>query len=190
VSYVKAFAPWIAFALIPGSVWQWGALAALVISGIGITRQTRSGLPLDAQIIEIGSAAYFAALTVLAFADPHTKLHDYTAALASGALGLIGIVSLAVGKPFTLGVAKQSVPREAWDNPLFLRTNVIITAAWTASFVIGCAVLALLAHSSVALRTTVQVAAFAIPMVFTVRYVASVQARAEAEHMRENPSIA
>lgn len=179
MAYLLAFAPWIAFAVVPGSAWTWAALAALAISVFGVVRQTRAGLPLDAQIIAIGSAVYFAALTVLAFADPHTALHAYTPALASGALGLIGLGSLAVRAPFTLGIAKQETPREAWDHPAFLRVNVVITAVWTASFVIGAVALAFLAHSSVALRVTVQVAAFVVPMVFTGRYVASARARAQ-----------
>ena len=188
MSYLRAFAPWIVFALVPSSAWQWAALFALALSVLGIVRRTRAGLPLDAQIIEIGTAAYFAALTALAFADPHTGLHTYTAALASGALGLIGLVSLAVRRPFTLGVAKQSTPREFWDNPVFLRTNVILTSVWTASFIVGCAALTALAHSSVGLRSGVQAAAFAVPLVFTLRYVAHVQARAKAAGVNLTPA--
>lgn len=188
MSYVRAFAPWIVFAVIPGGLWQWAALIAVIVSVAGVARQSRAGLPLDAQVIEIGSAVYFAALAVLAFADPHTALHSYTASLASGALGLIGAVSLAVRKPFTLGVAKQSVPREAWDHPLFIHVNVVITAVWTASFVVGCIALAVLAHSSVLVRTAVQVAAFAVPLVFTLRYTARAQARADAIRAEQNPS--
>jgi hypothetical protein len=171
VSYLLAFSPWIAFALIPGGDWNWAALAATALSVVGIVSQTRGGLPLDAQIIAIGSAAYFAALTVLAFADPHTTLHAYTAALASGALGLIGLVSLITRRPYTLGLAKLEIPRHEWDNPLFFRVNVIITAIWTASFIIGGTALALLVHDSAAIRSIVQGVAFVIPAAITVRYV-------------------
>jgi hypothetical protein len=188
MSYLRAFAPWIAFAIIPASDWRWAALVALAISVIGVSRQTRAGLPLDAQIIEIGSAVYFVALTALAFADPHTPLHAYTASMASGALGLIAGVSLAVGKPFTLGIAKQSVPREHWDSPLFIRTNMIITAVWTASLIAGCVVLALLAHSPVLTRSSVQVAAFVIPLVFTLRYVARARERGRAAAAMTEPA--
>jgi hypothetical protein len=180
VSYLRSFAPWIVFAIVPASQWKWAALLALVVSIAGMARQVRSGLPFDAQIIEAGSAVYFAALTVLAFANPKTPVHAYTACLASGALALIACASLAIGKPFTLGIARQSVPREAWDNPLFYRVNVVITTAWAASFVIGCIILAFLAHSSVLARSTVQVAAFAIPLVFTIRYVDRARARSRA----------
>ncbi|MEY9891868.1 hypothetical protein ABIA35_009369 [Catenulispora sp. MAP12-49] len=180
MAYLLAFAPWIAFAVVPGGAWAWAALIALAVSAAGVVRQTRAGLPLDAQVIAIGSAVYFAALAVLAFADPHTALHAYTPALASGALALIGIGSLALREPFTLGIAKQEMPREAWDHPEFLRVNVVITAVWTASFAAGAVALAFLAHSPAAPRVTVQVAAFVVPMVFTGRYVAAARARAAA----------
>lgn len=178
MAYLLAFAPWLVFAVIPSGAWAWGAVIALVLALAGIVRQTRGGLPLDAQIIALGTAVYFAALAALAFAEPHSKLHDYTAAMASGALALISVISIAVRKPFTLGIAKQDTPREYWDNPIFLRVNYVITGVWTASFVAGAVALAGLAHSSVTVRTVVQVAAFVIPMVFTVRYVGRVKARA------------
>jgi hypothetical protein len=180
VSYLRPFLPWIVFAAVPASDWKWAALIALAISLAGIVLQTRSGLPPDAQIIEIGSAAYFAAVTVLAFADPRTALHAYIASLAAGALGLIAGFSLAIRRPFTLGIAKQSTPKQYWDNPTFIRVNMVITAAWTASFVISCAVLAALAHSPAPGRTAVQVAAFVLPLAFTLRYAAQARARARA----------
>ncbi|HWG23168.1 hypothetical protein [Actinospica sp.] len=101
--------------------------------------------------------------------------------MASGALGAIALGSLLVRKPFTLGVARQSMPREAWDNPLFLRTNMIISAVWAASFVVACIGLAALAHGSAFGRVVVQAAAFAVPLIFTMRYVDHVRSRARAQ---------
>lgn len=191
MSYLRAFAPWIAFAVIPSAQWKWAALFALVASVVEIVRKTRGGLPLDAQIMELGTSAYFTGLTALAFADPHTTLHAYIPAMASGALGVIATASLLVRKPFTLGVARQSMPREAWDNPLFLRVNMIISAVWAASFVVGCIGLAALAHSSAVGRIVVQTAAFAVPLIFTMRYVDHVRSQARAQDATEaNPAQA
>ena len=119
MAYLLAFAPWLTFAVIPGADWTWAAVIALAVSVVGIVRQTRGGLPLDAQIIAIGSAAYFAGLAALALADPHTALHAYTAAMASGALGLIGAGLPGGPEADTLGIAKQDIPREHWDDPMF-----------------------------------------------------------------------
>ena len=185
MSYLRAFAPWIAFAVVPSSQWKWAALFALVVSIVEIIRKTRGGLPLDAQIMDLGTSAYFIGLTALAFADPHTTLHAYIPAMASGALGVIATSSLLVRKPFTLGIARQSMPREAWDNPLFLRANMVISAAWAASFAAGCAGLAVLAHGSAVGRIVVQTAAFAVPLIFTMRYVEHVRSTARGEQTAE-----
>jgi len=178
MSYLRTFAPWIVYAIIPSAHWNWAALIALVLSIALIAQQTRSGRTLDAQIIELGSAVFFAVITVIAFTAPGSGLHPYTPALSSATLAVIAGISLAVRKPFTLGIAKQTTPREFWDQPLFIRTNVIITAVWTACFAVAAVALSTLAHSGSTTRTIVQVAAFVVPMVFTLRYVAHIQAKA------------
>lgn len=178
MSYLRTFAPWIVYAVIPSAQWQWAALIALLLSVFEVTRQLRAGRTLDALMIEIGSLVFFAALTVLAFADPNTALHPYSPAISSGVLALIALVSLALRKPFTLGIAKQTAPKELWDNPVFIRTAYVLTSVWAASFTIGCLVLTALAHADSTPQTIAQVLAFVIPMVFTIRYVAYIQAKA------------
>lgn len=190
MSYLRAFAPWIAFAIVPAAQWKWAALLALVVSLVDAGRKTRGGLPPDAQIMELGTAVYFAGLTALAFADPSTALHAYVSAMAEGALAVIALGSLAAGRPFTLGIARRSLPREAWDNPLFLRVNVIVSAVWAAAFTVGCLALAVLAHSSAAGRIAVQGAAFAVPLVFTIRYVDRVRSAARAREAAQRTEAA
>ncbi|MEV4239869.1 MULTISPECIES: hypothetical protein [unclassified Nocardia] len=180
MSYLRAFAPWILFAVVPSQYWQWGALAASGVSVLGIAQQIRAGQRMEAMAIDIGSVAFFAALTVIAFTDPNSALHPYTPALSSGVLALVAGVSLAVRTPFTLPIAKQTTPQELWDHPIFIRTAYVITSVWTASFVIGCVALAALAHSASGVRTTVQILAFVLPVVFTIRYVALIRAKANS----------
>jgi uncharacterized membrane protein len=181
--YVRSFLPWIVYAVVPSGSWQWGALAALVVAIASIIVQTKAGRGADAIIIEIGSSVFFAALTVIAFADPDSGLHPYSAALANGTLALIAGISLAIRRPFTFGIAKQTTPREFWDLPEFLKINMIITSVWTASFVVSAIAAALIAHAggNVAAIVTVQVAGLAVPIVFTNRYVAHVQAKVKAQ---------
>ncbi|MEV0182084.1 hypothetical protein AB0I54_22730 [Streptomyces sp. NPDC050625] len=181
MSYLRTFLPWIVFAVLPSGDWQWAALAALVVAVALVAQQVRAGTGFDALIIELGSAFFFAALAVVAFADPHSGVHDYSAALSSGTLAVIAGVSLAIGRPFTLGIAKRTTPPEVWELKPFIRTNVVITAVWTAAFVLTAVVLALVAHAGDAHSTTatvIQIAGFVVPMVFTIRYVAHVQAKA------------
>jgi hypothetical protein len=176
--YLRAFLPWIVYAVVPSGSWQWGALAAFVVAVVLIALQRRAGNPADAVIIETGSAVFFAALAVVAFADPHSGLHPYSAALANGMLAVVALISLAARKPFTLGIAKQSTPREYWDQPAFLQVNMIITSVWTASFAATATTIAIIAgdgHKTATLIT--QIAGIVVPMTFTNRYVAHVRAK-------------
>ncbi|MET7389003.1 hypothetical protein ACFYPT_14735 [Streptomyces sp. NPDC005529] len=181
MSYVRTFLPWIVFAVIPSGQWQWGALAALLVAVAVIAQQRNAGVGFDALIMEAGSAAFFAVLAVVAFADPHSAAHAYSAAVASVTLALIAGVSLLIGKPFTLGIAKRTTPPEVWSLKPFIRVNVVITAVWTAAFAVTAGSLAALAHSGQGHSTTatlVQVLGFVVPVLFTARYVAAAQAKA------------
>ncbi|QKW23884.1 hypothetical protein HUT16_36555 [Kitasatospora sp. NA04385] len=182
MSYLRTFLPWIVFAAVPAEQWQWAALAGLAVAAAVIAQQRRAGAGWDALIIETGSALYFAALAALAFADPHSGLRDYSAALSSAVLALIAGVSLLIGRPFTLGIAKRTTPQEFWTLKPFIRINTVITAVWTAAFAVTAVALAAIAHAGdgrSAAALAVQIAGFAVPMVFTVRYVAVARARAQ-----------
>jgi hypothetical protein len=181
--YVRAFLPWIVFAVFPGGIWQWGALAALLVAAALVGLERREGRTLDGMIIELGSAIFFAVLTVIAFIAPDSGIHPYSAALANGTLTLIAVISLLVRRPFTLGIAKQSTPREYWDLPEFLRINMIITSVWALAFALTATAVALIAHGGsghVLYIVIAQVVGLAAPIIFTNRYVAHVQAKVAA----------
>jgi hypothetical protein len=178
--YLISFAPWIVFAAVPA--WQWAALAALLTSVGLIVRRTRSGDALDAQILEISSGLFFAVVALFAFAEPDSALRHDTGAASSGWFALTAWATIAVRKPFTLGIARRSTPREFWEHPYFYRVNAVITTVWAVCFTLTAAAL-------VAVRGTgggstanivVQVAGIVIPTVFTMRYQAYAKARGAA----------
>jgi phytoene dehydrogenase-like protein len=57
--------------------------------------------------------------------------------LVSGTLAVMAWGSLLAGSPFTHQYARDDWPREYWANPLFLRTNQIVTGVWGAVFVLN-----------------------------------------------------
>ncbi|MGW1740352.1 hypothetical protein ACWCPQ_16245 [Nocardia sp. NPDC001965] len=180
MNFLRAFAPWIVYAAVPSAHWQWAALTAAAIALAELVLRLRARYSVDGLIIEIGSLVYFSALSVLAFTHPDTPLHAYAPALANGALAVIAVASLVLRAPFTLGIAKQSTPRELWEQPLFIRTGYLLTGVWAASFATGCLVLALLAHAGAGVLTGVHLLIFGVPAVFTLWYVARVRSRAAA----------
>ena len=90
-------------------------------------------------------------------------------------MGWIGAtmgLTLAVRRPFTLGIARRKAPREVWNSPHFLRMNTVITAVWAGSFAAAAVAIALCVASGVGTVAPAgcQVLGFVIPAVFTHRY--------------------
>jgi hypothetical protein len=179
MSYLRGFAPWIAFALIGAVSWQWGALLAL-LCGVGLLLLARrSRFTPDSQILEISTVAYFAALTAVAFSVPDSALRHYTGPLAMGWLALTAFGTLAIGTPFTLGIAKRQAPRELWDSPVFKKVNQVLTTVWATAFAVTALTLLVLNLAQLGAVATipVQVAGFIIPASITHGYPQRVRAR-------------
>jgi uncharacterized membrane protein len=173
---LRGFVPWIVFAVVNGFVdWRYGALAALVLSLVFLATGMRGNHRIGEFVIEISTAVFFVVIAIVAFADPASALQHYTAALAMGWLALTSWGSLALGRPFTQGIARGHVPRQYWTSPEFVRTNRVITTAWSVAFTVACVVQALIAaHGGAEIVTIiVQVAGFVVPASFTRRYTAN-----------------
>jgi hypothetical protein len=175
---LRSFLPFIVFAAISGAAWQWAALAAFVV-GIRILMEDRkAGTPADAMILQFSNCAYFLALAAVAFAVPHSDLKHYCGALSMGWIGATMGATLAVRRPFTLGIARRKAPREVWNSPRFLRMNTVITTVWTVSFLVAAVAVAacVAGHAGAVAQIGCQVVGFAVPAVFTHRYPKHVQA--------------
>jgi hypothetical protein len=107
-----AFAPFIAFAIVDrlaGSTYGLiaGAVVALLLLGRDWIIQKRSP-----KILDIGTTLLFCGLTVYFLsAKPTWSVIAVRLCVDIGLL-LIVLISLAVGKPFTLPYAREQVPRE------------------------------------------------------------------------------
>ncbi|HEY0494997.1 MAG TPA: hypothetical protein VGD48_04580 [Kutzneria sp.] len=182
MSYLRGFVPWIAFAVLSSLGWQWGALAGLVLAVALFVDGRRKGTPLDTQVLEISTMAYFAVLTVFALLVPASPVQHFVGAISMAWLALTAWGGLVVRQPFTLGIAKQQTPKELWGHPVFRRINVVITTVWAIAFTLTAAVLTALdlADAGTVASILAQVAGFAIPAIFTVRYPERVRSRQDA----------
>jgi hypothetical protein len=177
LSYLRGFAPWLVFAAVSPVDWRIATLAGLV-TAIAATLYGRRSQPFDALLLDLGAVVFFAALAIVGLADAHSPVAGWAGTLSLGWLAVIAWGSLAVRRPFTLGIARQSAPREMWDNPVFRQVNVTITVAWAVSFTaiaVADAVVRLTHAGTVA--AVVIYAGYLVPIVFTRRYPAIVRAR-------------
>jgi hypothetical protein len=111
-----------------------GLVGALIASALLCLRMLRRGE--SVKILEVGSFVLFgllAAYTLLA--APRWTVATVRLAVDGGLLAIV-LVSLAIGRPFTIQYARERVPEQFWASPIFLTTNRIITVVWGAVFVV------------------------------------------------------
>ncbi|MEU1445398.1 MULTISPECIES: hypothetical protein [Streptomyces] len=175
------FAPWIIFDVVASpSTWKYAALAALIAALVLNVPDLRRG---SFKILEAASLVFFAVLFVLGLAVDRQDLlwlETYAQTLANGVIAVVALGSLAF-TPFTEQYARESVPRQYWDTPLFRRTNRILTAMWGGVFLVT-ALLGLLAlhvrSGSDWLNWVIPIALLVAAIRFTKWYPAHVRARA------------
>jgi hypothetical protein len=179
VNYLRSFIPWLAFAGVSSVGWQWGALAGLLLSVVLLIADRAAGLALGYRVLEYGTIVFFAALVILAFAQPDSGLRAYGSTLSMGWLAAIAWVSIAVRRPFTMAIARRMAPPEVWHTSLFRRINVVLTAAWALSFTLTAAAQALISAYELnpVFSVLIQTAGFLLPARFTATYPERARAR-------------
>ncbi|MEU8137211.1 hypothetical protein [Streptodolium elevatio] len=181
MGYLRSFVPWVAFAAVSTADWRWGAAVGLFAAASSVLRGRRTGESAD--LLTVSTAGFFAVLTAVAFTDPGSPVRHWTAAASVAWLAVTAWASIAARKPFTLVIAKRTVPREIWAKPAFLRINTVLTAVWAASFTLTAATLVALREAGTGgggASTAVQVLGFVLPALFTARYPEYARRRATA----------
>ncbi len=137
MSFLKlllAFAPWLSFLIIArDSLFRLklGLIVALVVSIVmGVARLHR-GIILWAGLI------FFTGATVAVVLLNDMWSSKYMGILANATLAVSSWMTIALKKPFSLDYAREHTDPSLWDNPLFIRTNVIITSAWAMVFTVN-----------------------------------------------------
>jgi hypothetical protein len=130
---ILGFLPWIAFGVVVRLIGPHAvALSALlgiglVLAGAAITREIR---PLNQ--MSVGSLIPLTAIALIALVtgdEVHEWLFTWAVPGLAVGLGAFLLAMLPVA-PFTRRYARSVTPRAHWSSPLFVRTNLIVSAAW------------------------------------------------------------
>ena len=129
-------APWIVMSLFTGPGRFEGAVSgALGIALLVVFANWRLGNSI--KLLEWFDTVFFAIFAVIGLVAS-TGLIEWLE-LWGGEIANIALVVFAVGsilirKPFTLEYAREEVDPELWEQPIFIRTNYVITGAWALAF--------------------------------------------------------
>ncbi len=184
MNILRGFLPFILFWVLVRSAGiqlaLWVSTATALFQLLGSVRQGGIG---SVKLLDGCAVVLFAALAVVAtFIDREVSPFAVRMSV-DGALAVIAIGSMLIGKPFTLQYAREQVPPELWNSPLFIRTNYLITGVWSAAFVIQClASAAVVAAPDIppGLLVAVSLGALVGAIAFTVEYPKRVRVRAAA----------
>jgi hypothetical protein len=159
------FAPWIIFGVVAAgpSTWLYGALAAAIAAVIvalpSIGRR-------NVKVLDVVTILFFVAMTIagiVADAKDRDWMDTYATVISSGVLAVIALGSLAF-VPFTEQYARESTPREVWDQPAFKHVNRVLTLVWGLVF----AAIAVVAFISIKVPSTGDWTEWVIPAVLLV----------------------
>jgi hypothetical protein len=135
MSILIGLTPFIVFFVVMRTVSPLAGLAAAFAVSVllGIRQWWRGE---SVKVLEVGSLALFGVLLLYTLvAAPDWTVATVRLAVDGGLLAIV-LVSLAIGMPFTLQYARESVPKELWSSPIFMTTNRRITGVWAAAFAV------------------------------------------------------
>ncbi len=131
-----AFAPFIAFALID-RLWgpEQGLVTGALVSAALLIRDWMNPRR-SLKILEIGTALLFTGLAVYSFLKLGAWSVIGVRLRVDAGLLLIVLMSIVVGRPFTMQYAREQTAPEVWSSPEFRRTNYIISWVWALAFAV------------------------------------------------------
>ena len=131
-TFLKYGAPWIFYAagVFFGHSAMGSAAAFLMLVGVCL------GVPERTKPVEVVLGAFFLLVWIGNLWMPLSWLMMCQSYLAPALLALLAFGSLAVGSPFTLPYARESVPPSMWHNPHFFFVNRTLTALWGIMFMV------------------------------------------------------
>jgi hypothetical protein len=128
---ILAFLPWLSFLVIAhGSLVRLkvGLVVALVLSvAMGAARLHRG-------VILWAGLLFFIYATLAVALFNHIWTVQHMGVLANGMLAASTWLTVVLKRPFTLEYAREHVDPSLWTDPLFVRTNVIVTSVWGLTF--------------------------------------------------------
>lgn len=177
---IVGFLPFIGFAIVDRLSGAFEALVTgAVISALLLYRDWKIGkLP---KVLELGTLVLFTGLAGYSILmSPSWSIWVVRLLVDAGLLAIV-LISMAIGLPFTLQYARETVDPRFWGTPQFRRTNYIITAVWALAFMVmvGADLLLLyVPHVSPRLGILLTIVALVIAIKFTNTYPKRLKARA------------
>lgn len=161
---------WIAYGVISaGGHWIAAALVALIIAVLIVAHEyTRNAV----KLMSCMTVGYFVFTLLITIAFGPGLFKYYNLILTWGVFAIVAWITLLIGAPFTLQYAREQAPVEIWDQPLFMRLNVILTEVFAVMFSVnsGLGALALATGHILVIGLLVPISLLGAAIVFSGKY--------------------
>ena len=132
---LTGFLPLIAYGVLAGSSLQ----SVVTALGVGVIVTIIAGIYdlKKGMILSWATLVLFAALFTAVGVLGMTWILPGISMLIYAGLALVAFGSILAKTPFTLQYAREMVDRKLWENPVFIRVNVLMTGVWGRIFMIN-----------------------------------------------------
>lgn len=127
--------PWILFFTLSGHTQQQMDIAISVAAITSIAFEFK-GLK-KGFVLSWGTLLFFIFMFITVVIGKNQYISQYSWIFSNGALAIIAWASILIRKPFTIQYAKERVPRDKWNQPLFIKINYVLTAVWGLIFLMN-----------------------------------------------------
>jgi hypothetical protein len=134
MNLLLAFVPFIVFVIVERLVGIPVGLAAGAVAAAALLMRDLIVPGRSVKLLEVGTLLLFGGLTLLALAmGEQWSIADVRLRVDAGLL-LIVLLTMLLGRPFSLQYAREHVAPAHWTDPVFLRVNYVISGAWAIAF--------------------------------------------------------
>ncbi|MCK9688707.1 hypothetical protein [Scleromatobacter humisilvae] len=135
MAWLLAFSPFVAFLVGEHLLGVVPALCAGCAVAVALLVRGRLRGAREVNELEAGTALLFGALAVCASLVTDVAWSvGLVRLVVDGSLMLLVLAGAAVGRPFTLAIARARVTPERADTPAFLRLNRLVAVVWAGAF--------------------------------------------------------
>jgi hypothetical protein len=127
-TFILGFLPWILFLVLPTNGWdplRTAVVICLVASVVFAGKALRKGF-----ILQWATLMFFLFSTVSLYGFKWIWLAEHMGIIANDFLAGVIWVTVLIGKPFTLQLARADLPQERWDDESLIRGCRFIAVFW------------------------------------------------------------
>ncbi len=136
IGILLAFAPFIIFAIVDRMVGPTEGLCAASLASLLLLLRDWLTAGRHFKILELGTFVLFLALSLYSLLErPDWSIVAVRLFVDSGLL-LIVVMSILIGRPFSMQYAQGEVSPDHWNKPEFKKANYVISGVWALAFAV------------------------------------------------------